>query len=374
MIENSLISTGNNYRFKKAIEKAQMGQEVVIAYIGGSITEGAGATNHTGCYAYQSYIHFKKAFGAGDGNNVKYINAGMGGTPSTLGLLRYDRDVLTYGQSHPDIVVIEFAVNDFQEPTNGEAYECLIRKVLSSQKHPAVILLFCVFKSKWNMQDEYKPIGAYYDLPMISIKDAVLPELEAGHITDLEFFIDEYHPTDFGHRIMTDCVKYYFDAVNAEPTAVEDISIPEDAIIGKSFEGIKMINSVTKGENALINSGSFQDKDSQLCKFATQQLTFPNNWKHNGSNGFNGFVMTLNCKNLLYVYKSSSSEAFGIADVYIDGKLVANCNSSEGGGWNNPICVLLIKEDTAADHTIEVKMAEGNEKKEFTILAFGYTK
>lgn len=374
MIENSLICTGNNYRLKKAIEKAQKGEEVAIAYIGGSITEGAGATNHTGCYAYQSYIHFKNTFGVCDGNNIKYVNTGMGGTPSTLGILRYDRDVIAYGQVQPDIVMIEFAVNDYQEPTNGEAYESLIRKVLNSQKQPAVILLFSVFKSKWNMQDVYKPIGAYYDLPMISIKDAVVPELEAGHITDLEFFIDEYHPTDFGHGIMTDCVKYYFDTVNAESTAVVDIIIPEEAIIGKSFEAIKMIDTVTMGENVIINSGSFQDNDSQLCIFATKQLTFPNNWKHNCSNGSDSFVMTLNCKNLLYVYKSSSSEDFGMADVFIDGKFVVNCNSGLGGGWNNPIPVLLIKDDTTAVHKIEIKMAEGNEEKEFTILAFGYTK
>lgn len=47
MIKNSLISTGNNVRIKKVIEKAKNGEDVTIAYIGGSITEGANANPNT---------------------------------------------------------------------------------------------------------------------------------------------------------------------------------------------------------------------------------------------------------------------------------------------------------------------------------------
>ena len=41
MIAKSLLSTGNNQRLKNAIEKAKRGEEITIAYIGGSITQGA---------------------------------------------------------------------------------------------------------------------------------------------------------------------------------------------------------------------------------------------------------------------------------------------------------------------------------------------
>ena len=30
----------------------------------------------------------------GDGDNIHYIKAGVGGTPSELGMIRYERDVL----------------------------------------------------------------------------------------------------------------------------------------------------------------------------------------------------------------------------------------------------------------------------------------
>lgn len=370
MIETSLITTGNNYRMKKAIEKAQNGEEVTVAYIGGSITEGASATSNFNSYAYLSYKYFKETFGKDGGKNVKYVNAGMGGTPSALGVIRYDRDVTSYGEVLPDIVYIEFSVNDYDEPTKGVAFESMVRNIMNAPNEPAVVLLFCVFQSRWNMQDKYMPIGYYYDLPMISIRNAVVPELEAGRITDEQFFADIYHPTDFGHGLSADCIKYYYATVNAQTETDEINLVPSAARLGRAFEGIKMYDRLTKDDNVKVEDGSFNGTDTALVRFAGKP-SFPNNWKHTSSSGNDVFKMTLNCKNLLFVYKSSGS--YGKADVYIDGQLAQTIDGTQGGGWNNPITVLLINDTTSADHTIEVKMAEGHENKEFTIMTVGYT-
>ena len=68
MIERSLMNLGNTYRIRKAIEKARAGKEVTLAYIGGSITQGAGATPiNTECYAYKSYQLFKSRFATMNG-------------------------------------------------------------------------------------------------------------------------------------------------------------------------------------------------------------------------------------------------------------------------------------------------------------------
>lgn len=113
MISHSLLHPGNNVRLKAAIDKASRGEDVTIAYIGGSITQGAGAKPiHTECYAYQSYLGFKALYGRDGGGKVHFIKAGVGGTPSELGIIRYERDVLREGAAEPDIVIVEFAVND----------------------------------------------------------------------------------------------------------------------------------------------------------------------------------------------------------------------------------------------------------------------
>ena len=86
MIARSLLNKGNNKRLKIAIEKAERGEEVTIAYIGGSITQGAAAKPiNTNCYAYKSYLMFKEMFGKDGGENIHFVKAGVGGTSSELG-------------------------------------------------------------------------------------------------------------------------------------------------------------------------------------------------------------------------------------------------------------------------------------------------
>ena len=41
-------------------------------------------------------------------------------------------------------------------------------------------------------------------------------------------------------------------------------------------------------------------------------------------------------------------------------------------GWNNGKVYVAMTEDKAAEHVIELKMADGDEEKKFTLLAIGY--
>lgn len=376
MIANSLISTGNNYRIKNAMEKAQNGEDVTIAYIGGSITEGAGASVNKNCYAYQSYLKFKETYGNGDGSNVNFVNAGMSGTPSSLGVIRYERDVLKRAATAPDIVFVEFAVNDGDDVTNGNTYESLVRNILTAENQPAVILLFSVFQSQWNLQDRFKPIGTAYNLPMVSIKNAIVPEINQKNLTNADFFSsDTLHPNDKGHKIMSDCVTYLFDQIAKETKADKDITVPSSPVIGNSFEGIQMIDSNSKIDGVAVKAGCFSTKDTMtgnfLCDFTSK---FANTWKHAANATGDSFKMELTCKNILFVYKLSNAATAGKAEVYVDGKLVTTANSYSSGGWNNPNTIVILNETTAAKHTIEIKMADEDVAKEFTILGFGFTK
>lgn len=370
MIEDSLVSTGNNSRVRDVIERAKAGEDVYIAAIGGSITEGEGAKPYMNCYAFQTYMKFLTEY-AGGGSNVHFINAGISGTPSTLGVLRYQRDVIDKNEGHqPDLVIVEFAVNDGDDPTKGETYEGLVRHILQAENDPAVVLVFSVFQSKWNLQDRLQPIGEYYGLPMVSIKDAVVPRLNDGSLTDAKFFNDQYHPTTYGHTIMADCLGYLFACIMAEEKVYEEYTVPEEGYLSTNFENVQMIDSTTEGVD--ITVGGFSKVDSGLGTIRYDNTkTFPNNWKHDSTTGDESFVMKLNCKNLLMTYKSSGSA--GSVDIYVDGTLVKTVKGSDGGAWSNPYTVLVLDEDVAAEHTIEITMAAGSEAKDFSILAFGYS-
>ena len=72
MIEDSLLSDGNNARLLRVIEKARNGEDVYIATIGGSITEGAGAANYKDCYAASFATAFAEEFGKDGGVKQKW--------------------------------------------------------------------------------------------------------------------------------------------------------------------------------------------------------------------------------------------------------------------------------------------------------------
>lgn len=368
MLERSVMYKGNNARLKKVIEKARNGETVNIATLGGSITEGANATPWTLGYAYRFAEKFAAEYGVNGGENINYANAGIGGTPSALGVIRYDRDVVEALGAEPDLFVIEFEVNDYAEATKGRAYESLVYQVLSQSNDAAVIMVFAVRSDMWNVQDEHYPIAIRYGIPVVAIKNAVEPAIASGDLDKNAFFSDEYHPTNYGHDIMSDCI---MQMVRVLDTAEADELKPlaEKAIKGRNFVGTKMIDSATEG--IAIEAGAFTKVDSEIQRFSPKMLpSFPNNWMHDGEAGNDSFKMTLNCKNLLMNYKTGSG-AFGTAEVYVDGELAMSLNGA--GGWNNSNVVLLIDEREAAEHVVEIRMAEGQEDKAFTIYAFGYT-
>ena len=99
------------------IKKLDTGQEVKIAYFGGSITAASGWRVQTLKWFAE---HFTQA-------KVNEINAAIGGTGSDLGAFRLGHDVL---QHDPDLLFVEFAVNDGGAPPERiwQAMEGIVRQ------------------------------------------------------------------------------------------------------------------------------------------------------------------------------------------------------------------------------------------------------
>lgn len=379
MISHSLVSTGNNYRLKKVIEKAKAGEDVTIAYIGGSITQGAGGKPiHTKCYSHISYQAFCNLFSPSNGENVHYVKAGVGGTPSEFGMVRYERDVCKDGEIKPDLVIIEFAVNDEGDETEGVCFESLVMKVLQAENKPAVLLNFAVFMNDWNLQDRLQPIGERYELPMVSVKDAVSPQFEQSNvITKRQYFYDIYHPTNDGHRIMGDCIGYLFEQVDKEEMAKEDISLDKKPVYGTQFKDIVRFDRKDADAYAEIILDGFEQTDTMLQGAEMNMdlhttLEFPDNWlKTRKSQG--EFRMKISCRNLVVVMKDSGEPDFGKADFFVDGNLVRT-EDPLVNGWNHCNPRILIDEAEVKEHEVLITMHPGDEEKKFTILGFGVTK
>jgi hypothetical protein len=378
MVERSLVQTGNVFRLKKAIEKARNGEDVTIAYIGGSITEGASASVHEKSYAYASFKEFSKLY-AKDTKKMHYVNAGMSGTPSSLGIMRYQRDVLEAAETAPDIVVIEFAVNDNNEATKSKAFEGMVRNILNAENAPAVILMFSVFQNGlWNMQSTYIPIGEAYGLPMVSIKDAISPEITSGAMKNEDFFAsDGWHPLDFGHQIMTDCMVNLFKNADAAREPLKDAAFPKKPVYGADYENLLVLDRLSANEydGVTLTEGSFSETDTITGSFAySKKQKLPDNFKHGKNSGSQPLTVKLTCKNFLFSYKlSSAKNTLGKAEIYVDGELVKTVNGYNAGGWNNPETIEVFNNEEAAEHTVEIRMAKDSENLEFTVLLMGFS-
>ena len=383
MIAHSLLSLGNPYRLKRVIEKAKRGETVTLAYLGGSITQGAGAVPvHTECYARKSCEAFAEKFGTGD--NVRYIKAGVGGTPSELGMIRFERDVLRNGEQ-PDLVVVEFAVNDEGDETKGICFESLVRKILGLPWNPAVVLLFSVFANDWNLQTRLAPVGERYGLPMVSVLEAVSPQFslkreEGRVISKNQYFYDMFHPTNLGHTIMAKCLGYLFDKVNEEGYGQEDTDgslLEREPVYGKDFETVRLLDKKELCQKARISEGSFCGTDQKLQEveidmdiYGTPQ--FPYNWQYTGqTEETEPFTLNILCRALLLIFKDEGENDTGKVNVFVDGhyKMTADPRIN---GWLHCNTAILFSEAESREHIVEILPAPGEEKKKFTILGFGY--
>ncbi len=379
MIVRSVMNYGNLSRIQKAMEDARAGKEVTLAFIGGSITQGAGATPiNTKCYAYLTYLRFCEICGKKPGENIKYVKAGVGGTPSELGLLRYDRDITGNGKIAPDIVIVEFAVNDPDDETKGICFESLVRKIMKGENSPAVMIPFMVFADDFNLQDRLSPIGFRYNLPMVSLKNAVLPEFylldkEKAQVNKNEYFYDQFHPTNLGHVIAADCLAEIFKAADRYAKKGVAVNLEAKPAIGNDFEDVIFFDRKDVLTGAVIDAGDFTGTDGELqnveMNFDTVQTPeFPYNWQH--ASGTKEFTLKLRCSKLFMIFKDSSSPEYGTAEVLDNDKISVTMNPRKVG-WTHCHAVLVFNEKESCEHVVKVRMQEGDEDRKFTILGFG---
>ena len=214
IVRRSLVSAGDTARLQHAMAKARRGATVTVGVMGGSITQGAKASDAAHRYADLVARWWREKFPLA---TVKFVNAGIGATGSNYGALRVKRDLLV---AQPDFVIVEYAVNDPNLPGAAETLEGVVRQVLGQPHQPALLLLFMMNRSGKNAQEWFAKVGEHYRLPMVSYRDALWPEIEAKRLTWEAISPDEVHPNDRGHaaaaRFVTSLLESVFAALPAD--------------------------------------------------------------------------------------------------------------------------------------------------------------
>jgi len=176
-------------------------KDITIAYLGGSITENSGYRNIFTDYLKETYPD----------NNITEINAGIGGTNSFLGVARAQKDVIS---KSPDIVVVDFSVNDNHSgeynPFFGRSYEGIMRKLLAYNPNLPIIAIGFTTDA---MNREFYDNGTYpfsvkihrflceeYKIPYINVGELLYKHIKETNETMMDYTVDNVHPDEKGSK------------------------------------------------------------------------------------------------------------------------------------------------------------------------------
>lgn len=202
--EKGMVNRGNWYLIQKVMERAARGEHVTIGFLGGSITQGSLASKQENCYASLVYKWWSNQF-----PSVSFVNAGIGGTTSQFGVARVGEDLLRY---HPDLIFIEFSVNDDNSPFFRETYEGLVRKILHAGV--AVMLIHNVrYDNMVSAEDIHLEIGKLYQLPCVSMRSTIYPLVASHEISNRQITPDDLHPNDAGHEMVASVITHFLDRI-----------------------------------------------------------------------------------------------------------------------------------------------------------------
>lgn len=324
--ESSIYSMGNTYRLTKKLEAAENGEKLTMAYLGGSITEGKKYSS-----PFSNYV--KSTFANG---GFTEVNAGLSGTSSVVGLVRSEENIVS---KNPDIVFIEFSVNDHEDIMYKKSFESVIKKFLDLPNEPAVIILINRAKGGFSSQKQMIPVGENFDVPIISMDNALTKAFNSGFLTTGDYFSDEYHPHDKGGQLIADCLGYFFRKAMKTENRSESYTVPTTTVYGTEYQTCRNIDPKTLTG---FNAGSWTAGNGY-----GSMLPYSYNL-----NGGSPMTFTADGKGFIIVFKANSS-GMGSIDVTVNGK-TTKISGNKQYCWGGPDAELGYYQETSGKLDISI--------------------
>ena len=255
--------------------KIERREDITIAYIGGSITAQPG-------WRPKSLDHFRQTYPE---ITFHEINASITGTNSYLGVSRIQRDILDHD---PDLIFIEFAVNDAGGAFSKKTFEGMVRKALANDITTDICFVYTATVHQVNhlLKGRYQPssqvmedVAEHYGIPSIHMVVKVaqllkadklnfvaqLPEDGTGMIDGkIVFSPDGAHPyPETGHELYLDAIRRALPAIEmASTNARQIIPLP---LVENHWQDVKLIPL----KDVTVSSG-WEKLDPETSKIAKQ--------------------------------------------------------------------------------------------------------
>lgn len=252
-------------------------KQITVGYFGGSITEGAHASDQTRlCWRALTTAWLREQF---PDCEITEIQAAIGGTGSILGVYRCDRDLITY---KPDLVFYEFSVNDYGVATddNPDGFrrlvnnaESIFRKIYKANPTADIVVIHTIVKNiekalvegnNFSSRAAHTVAARYYGLPCIEIGEALRAVVNNDGGDWYKYTTDTVHPRDNGHAIYADVVKnrltQLFGRAKEIDAPVAKALPPQLFSAEETFENAHMVDAF----EATLGEG-WEKVDQSLC-------------------------------------------------------------------------------------------------------------
>ena len=216
--------------------KVTKARHIHIGYLGGSITAAEDG------WREQTYNWFRVQYPQ---VIITHNNAGIGGTGSSLGVFRVETDLL---KDNPDLVFVEFAVNDGGQPKENviKTMEGIVRKLRTLSPKTDICFVYTVDDSKCEvlMEGQFdnavhamETVADHYQIPSIHMGIEVAKLRKSGKLTfaadltentkTIVFTKDHVHPLSVsGHPLYANVVARNILKIRDAQTSVKCKSLP----------------------------------------------------------------------------------------------------------------------------------------------------
>ena len=340
----SLHSEGAGIPWQKLFAK----KSLRIGFMGGSVTQGF-ITDHVIEDAYPALTVQALCERGMDAEAIVCAEAGMG---SMQGNLLADEMLLA---KKPDLVFLEFAINETTLRPSVLAFESLLRKLLTQPEPPVVCLFVIRNVNDYCCESFMLPIAEHYQLPCVRLRPGLNPALESGQLQWSDYADAESHPNADGHRLLAECLLHLLDAVREKPD--EDARPLPEPWLGAPFVNLRFVHPA--------KDCPFVSTDAEII--SRYHPYFPAAWKLTAAHPH--MEIRAGCSKLLIFYETHHLPEYGACRITVDGEPLNPpvLHSNSIYSWGNARFVAAYSADETASHFAELEALDGK----FIVLGIG---
>jgi acyl-CoA thioesterase-1 len=240
----------NDNVFSRTASRLQNDGKLTIGYFGGSLTHGSGASDvEKTSWRAKVTEWFRQKFPRAE---IKAVNAAIGGTGSDLGVFRLGTDLL---ESEPDLIFVEFAVNDDGRARGAKEsviphMEGIVRQIWRKNPRADIVFVFTTMQ-KWEPElvegqvppsvEAHGQVAAHYGIPTVDIGAALWETVRTGRNSWEKIAPDKVHPNDAGYAIYSDAILKFLEAQDWKQTSEAPVALLDKLRPG-SLEGARFVD------------------------------------------------------------------------------------------------------------------------------------